>query len=315
MGNKQSKTDSKTNVQTLENRNKTEYEVYKTSIDALNARVLNRDDLELMLECGKQIENIKNPYILILSHKSQNIKAIDESYFRQNIMIITAKTHKEMKEKITNTLRTLNCNKAWIQYDGIIVVLLAITEVHEIDGTEIIKFYYDTTNHRRHVDKLRKEIFCRMGDLHLYMHYNATVINSVYTSKGRPGAKSQQYKVEDIKKKVKKKLIAQTYSIIRGYCRIQNQTVLQVIFRFYRNEPFFLPDATVNDVLSDPELSMKIETSIAGIDIMTDGALSSFATILNENYTITSKTDNKQSQSAHQSNKKSKTSASNNTSS
>eukprot|EP01084_Bolivina_argentea_P070852 128835_1 len=121
-------------------------------------------------------------------------------------MIITAKTHTEMKQKIANTLRTLNRNQAWIQYDGIIVVLLAITEVfrNEFNGPEIIKYYYDTTNHRKHVDKLRREILYRMGDLHLYMHYNATVINSVYTSKGRPGAKSQQYKVEEIKKKVKK---------------------------------------------------------------------------------------------------------------
>eukprot|EP01084_Bolivina_argentea_P261439 441791_1 len=136
--------------------------VHESSIIALNATVLTELDIDLITECGKQLEHIKNPLIIIISHKSHNNKVISDDYKKpKSILIFTAKTHKEMKNKVAMSLRQLATNRTLSKYDGIIVVLLAIVEINKYEDenhTEIIKYYYDSTNDLRHVDKTTKAI-------------------------------------------------------------------------------------------------------------------------------------------------------------
>eukprot|EP01083_Nonionella_stella_P063874 165997_1 len=109
-------------------------------------------------------------------------------------------------------------------------------------NTEIMKYYYDSTNELRHVDKTKKDIRFRIDNRKLYMHYGEVVIDRVETGKGRPA--DHNYNIGTVKrlkeKKMRRKMAIVT---IRGYCRMNNQThisfyetsqlIFQILFKYY----------------------------------------------------------------------------------
>eukprot|EP01083_Nonionella_stella_P236698 831065_1 len=188
MGNKHAKFNKLNPNNSKSNDNHTPQEekddiIYDQRKAELNERVLNSDDFGLILECGQNIKQIFNPCLFIISHKSDNTKkVVDNDYAnKEHICIFAAQGQKQMKQQISNKLKQFNNNKIFTKYDGIIVVLLCLTQTFTDPDTNLdtYKFYYDGMGVKRHVDKLRKDIAYRIDDtLKFYMHYDTTIINT-----------------------------------------------------------------------------------------------------------------------------------------
>eukprot|EP01084_Bolivina_argentea_P239317 402268_1 len=221
--------------------------VHEKSIKTLNATVLTQHDVESIMECAKELEEITNPLIIIISHKLQNSEVITYEQ-PEHILIFTGQTHKKIKDKIGKSLGQRSRNKTLFKYDGVIVVLLAIGKIHKYEyedkETEIMKYYYDSKNDSRHVDKTTKDILFRIDNLKLYMHYGEVVVNRIETGKGRPADHNYSYgSVKQLKQKKMNKKIAKAKAIIRGYCITENQTdilldesILETLFKYYFGE-------------------------------------------------------------------------------
>eukprot|EP01084_Bolivina_argentea_P049963 91879_1 len=149
-------------------------------IDSLNAKVLNADDFVLIMECAKKIEKICNPYIFVISYKSNNNSVIDANYNNlDNISIIVGKSHTNTKQQIAVTLKQLTTNIRLSKYDGIIVVLLCVAEqrLNEANVIPRFQFYYDQYNEKRSIHQLKNDFIVKIKHLKLYIHYEAVILN------------------------------------------------------------------------------------------------------------------------------------------
>ena len=91
--------------------------------------------MNVALECGKKIEKIHKPYTIIICSKPTNNvfdENDDEHQLLPNILtnknhsIIYNKTHKYIKDTITNITKT----KFNASFDGVIIILLCIVRLY-----------------------------------------------------------------------------------------------------------------------------------------------------------------------------------------
>eukprot|EP01083_Nonionella_stella_P223533 796561_1 len=240
MGNKH----GKSNNQPLKQRSKSAEEkvtpISSKSVNDLNDTYLNYLEVDIALECAKRFQIIHNPFIIIVSFKQNNNifdtkdddnEILDQILKPANHSIMTNTKHKDVKIELTNITKQKIIGKP---FDGLVFIFLCVVRLQDdqINDERDLKYYYDSSNERRHIDKLRKDVVYRLDETqsNVYFHYYYTTITDIVdNNKPRPGNKNAsryakeipEIRVQKEEAKKQRKIARKKKKIkclVHGYC-------------------------------------------------------------------------------------------------
>eukprot|EP01084_Bolivina_argentea_P298755 514889_1 len=128
-----------------------EEQLHNSLCKDLEEKTLDETDVQTIKQKVMKLAGIINPLILCISTQKQRPTILTNTDY----IVINGEKHKNIKDELMNVLKSVNNNAL---YDAIIVILISICQTQQ----NTIKYFYDKTGERRHIDKLKKDIVYRL---------------------------------------------------------------------------------------------------------------------------------------------------------